>query len=60
MITTSAFTREAQEWVLGSGSRIALVDGMRLAHLLAEHNEGVQAAAPFVLKKVDQDFFEAL
>jgi restriction system protein len=35
-----------------------LIDGLTLANLLVDHNIGAQDAEKFVLKRIDEDFFE--
>ena len=35
-----------------------LIDGATLAGLLVEHNIGAQDSETFVLKRLDEDFFE--
>lgn len=59
LITTSTFSPGARAYVAGIEKRIVLIDGAELAHLMFEHNVGVAAAAsPYVLKRLDVDFFE--
>lgn len=57
-ITTSTFTPAAQAAAKNSRSyRIVLIDGVRLAQLMIEHDLGVSIAATYQLKKIDSDFF---
>jgi restriction system protein len=59
MITTSTFSPNARAFVAGIEKKIVLIDGAELARLMFEHNVGVaDAAPPYVLKRVDLDFFE--
>jgi restriction system protein len=59
MITTSTFSPDAHAFVAGIEKRIVLIDGAKLVHLMFEHNVGVaDAAPPYVLKRVDVDFFD--
>ena len=59
LITTSDFSAEARRYVEGIEQRIILVDGVELARLMFEFGVGVAAVgSPFVLKRVDLDFFE--
>jgi restriction system protein len=37
--------------------RIVLIDGVRLAQLMIEHDLGVSITATYQLKKIDSDFF---
>jgi restriction system protein len=39
-------------------ARVILIDGLMLARLMVEHNIGAQDDETFVLKKIDEDFFE--
>jgi len=38
--------------------RIILIDGVRLATLMVQHNLGVSGVATYELKKIDSDYFE--
>ncbi|MBM7860750.1 restriction system protein [Lentzea nigeriaca] len=57
-ITTSRFSADARSYVERIPNRIVLIDGRRLAELMILHNVGVQDESTFVLKRVDEDFFE--
>lgn len=57
-ITTSRFSADAQAYVDRIPNRIVLIDGRRLAELMILHNVGVQDESTFVIKRVDEDFFE--
>lgn len=57
-ITTSAFSREAEDYAQRIGTRIVLIDGRRLAALLFEHDVGVSPKRAYVVKDVDGDYFE--
>jgi restriction system protein len=57
-ITTSAFTKDAQEYASFIDSRIILIDGGRLVGLMAEHNVGVSVVGTYEIKRIDQDYFE--
>lgn len=57
-ITTSRFSAEARSYVERIPNRIVLIDGRRLAELMILHNVGVQDESTFVLKRIDEDFFE--
>jgi restriction system protein len=39
-------------------SKIILIDGSRLASLMAEHNVGVSTSGIYEVKKIDSDYFE--
>ena len=57
-ITTSSFTREAEEYTQRIDTRIVLVDGARLAALMFEFDIGVSPRGSFVVKTIDSDYFE--
>lgn len=57
-MTTSAFSRDAEEYAQRIGTRIVLIDGRRLAALLFEHDVGVSPKRTYVVKDVDGDYFE--
>jgi restriction system protein len=58
-LTTSYFTPAARAAVQANKSdqKIVLIDGVRLAGLMIEHNLGVSTAQTFALKRLDSDFF---
>lgn len=57
-ITTSTFTREAEEYAQRIGTRIVLIGGERLAQLMFEFDVGVSPKRTFVVKDIDGDYFE--
>ena len=57
-ITTSEFTKEADDYARNIDFKIILIDGKRLANLMIEHNVGVSTAATYQVKKIDSDFFQ--
>lgn len=57
-ITTSTFTREAEEYAQRIGTRIVLIDGRRLAALMFEHDIGVSPRRSYVVKDIDGDYFD--
>jgi restriction system protein len=59
MITTSTFSADARAFVKAIEKRIVLLDGAELARLMFDVGVGVaEAARPYVLKRIDLDFFE--
>lgn len=56
-ITTSKFSREAIEYADFIENRIVLIDGRRLAQLMADHDVGVSTKYSYPVKQVDSDFF---
>lgn len=57
-ITTSRYSNEARSYVERIPNRIVLIDGRRLSELMILHNVGVQDESTFVLKRIDEDFFD--
>jgi restriction system protein len=57
LITTSSFSKDAEEYVSRIERKIVLIDGERLAELMIDHNIGVAALHSFVVKRVDMDYF---
>ena len=57
-ITTSSFTKEAQEYASVIDSKIILIDGEHLSKLMAEHNVGVSTVGQYEVKKLDSDYFD--
>ncbi|CUQ66759.1 restriction endonuclease [Candidatus Nitrospira inopinata] len=56
-ITTSSFTREAQDYVTKINSKIVLIDGEHLSQLMIDHNVGVTPVMSYETKKIDSDYF---
>ena len=59
-ITTSKFSKSAQEYVLTIDSRdskVILIDGNQLAQLMIDHNVGVSVEKTYEIKRVDSDYF---
>ncbi len=59
MITTSAFSSDAREYVRRIEKKIVLIDGAQLATFMIEHNVGVALAQTYEVKKLDLDYFES-
>lgn len=57
LITTSTFSKEAQEFVGKIERKIVLIDGERLAELMIDHDIGVTTARTYTVKKMDLDYF---
>lgn len=57
-ITTSRFSTDAYTYADKVSARVVLIDGVMLADLMVEHNIGAENAEVFVLKRLDEDFFE--
>ena len=56
-ITTSDFSKDAQEYVSKIDSKIVLIDGQQLAQFMIDHNLGVTPIANYEIKRIDSDFF---
>jgi len=57
-ITTSTFTKEAEQFASSIDNKIILIDGERLAELMIEHNVRVSTVTSYEVKKVDTDYFD--
>lgn len=58
LITTSQFTREANDYVKGiQQPKIVLIDGEQLAQFMIDHDIGVADVATYRIKRVDLDYF---
>jgi restriction system protein len=57
-ITTSTFSKDAQEYADSVETKVILMDGARLAELMFEYGVGVTTVNNFVVKRIDSDFFE--
>lgn len=57
-ITTSTFTREAEEYAQRIESRIILIDGRRLARLMFDFDIGATPRSTYTVKQLDSDYFE--
>lgn len=57
-ITTSSYTREARDYADNVALKIILIDGERLASLMVEHDVGVARVGSYVLKRLDNDYFD--
>ena len=57
-ITTSRFTPEATNYADRVAARIILIDGLALSGLMVRYNIGVQNQQTYVIKRVDEDFFD--
>jgi len=57
-ITTSRFTPDAKDYTERVAARLVLIDGRMLAELMVNLNIGVQDRETYVIKRIDEDFFE--
>jgi len=56
-ITTSHFSKEAEDYVQSIENKVILIDGQRLAQLMIENNLGVSIVNNYAVKKIDSDYF---
>ena len=56
-ISTSEFSREAENYAANIETKIILIDGSQLAELMMDHGVGVATEATFELKRIDLDYF---
>lgn len=57
-ITTSSFSQGATDFATSLSQTVILMDGLRLASLMVEHNVGVSVASNLQIKRIDSDYFE--
>ena len=57
-IATSRFTPEAVTYADRVAARVILLDGLALSGLMVRYNIGVQDQQTYVIKRVDEDFFD--
>lgn len=56
-ITTSEFTKDAQEYVKNISNKVVLINGYTLAKLMIENDVGVSTVSTYKVKKIDSDYF---
>lgn len=56
-LTTSAFTKEAIDYVRKIEKKIVLIDGVRLAGLMVDFGVGVTTVERYEIKRIDGDYF---
>jgi len=59
-ITTTTFTRQAEEYVQNIEKKIILIDGPTLAAYMVETNLGVTEVQTYTVKRLDGDYFESV
>lgn len=57
LITTSRFSRDAEEYVQRIEKRIVLIDGERIAQYMLDFGIGVTEVATYTVQRVDLDYF---
>lgn len=58
LITTSKFTPDAHSYIERIEKKIVLIDGEQLAQFMIDFGIGVTEVNHYVVKKMDQDYFE--
>jgi restriction system protein len=56
-ITTSGFSKPAEEYALKIQDKVILINGPALADLMIEHGVGVSTDVSYEIKKIDSDYF---
>lgn len=56
-ITTSSYTRDAEDYVAKINSKIVLINGEQLSQLMIDNNVGVAPVTSYETKKIDSDYF---
>jgi len=59
-ITTSGFNKNALEYIKTRPEKIVLVDGDILTNLMIDYDLGVSLKKAYLIKKVDNDYFEEI
>ena len=57
-LTTSFFTKDAEEYAKGLETKVILINGQQLAELMFDYGVGVSTESTYVVKRLDNDFFE--
>lgn len=57
-ITTSAFSKDAEDYVSNIDKKIILIDGEDLAQLMIDYGVGVTSVTSYAIKRIDSDYFE--
>lgn len=57
-VTTSSFTKKAEEYVRACSKQVVLIDGDMLAQLMVKYGVGFRSENTYVVKRIDEDYFE--
>jgi restriction system protein len=57
LITTSTFSKDAEDYITRIERKVVLIDGVTLAQLMIDYNIGVAIARTYALKRMDSDYF---
>jgi restriction system protein len=58
LFSTAEFSKDAKEYVNRIERKIVLIGGRELADLMIDHDVGVSTARPYIVKKLDLDYFD--
>lgn len=58
LLTTSTFTKDAEDYVKAIEKRIVLIDGPELARLMIDHGVGVGEIATYTLSEINEEYFD--
>ncbi len=58
IITTSKFSREAEDYVKNLEQKVALINGIKLAEYMIDNNIGVSPLYNYEIKNIDSDYFD--
>lgn len=56
-ITTTKFSDDAKRYATSIDTKVVLIDGVRLASLMIDHNVGVSIQTTYEIKRLDSDYF---
>lgn len=56
-VTTSDFSKDAQEYLTRVQHRVVLINGQRLARLMIQHGVGVRVRQTYKVQSIDEDYF---
>jgi restriction system protein len=57
LITTSRFSKDAEDYAKKIPQKVVLIDGVQLAGLMINFDVGVTTANTYTVKKLDLDYF---
>ncbi len=57
-ITTSDFSKDAEDYAARIDTRIVLINGAALATFMIDHGVGVTPVVSYEVKRVDSDYFD--
>lgn len=58
LITTSAFSKEAHDYIERIEKKIVLINGEQLAQFMIDYGIGVAEVATYTVKRIDLDYFD--